>query len=55
MMKPTSTYKMSKASKIMLAMTWSRPGKRARHRSVIDAELHSRLVVKQKRDRPTDQ
>lgn len=51
MMKPGPNYKMSKAAKIYLAQTWSRPQRRARKISTIQAELYSRVIVKFKRDK----
>jgi len=51
MMKPTASYKMTKSGKIYLANTWHKPGRNARRRSVIQAELYSMLVVRNKKDR----
>lgn len=50
-MKPTANYKMSKAGKINLAMNWNKPGRAARKRSIVQAELYSTLVVRPKKDR----
>ena len=48
---PGSNYKMSKAGKIALAVNWNRPDKRARRKSIIQAELYGSEVIKSKRER----
>jgi len=44
-------YRMSKAAKIVLAVNWNRPCRRARKRAIIQAELHGSEVVKSRKDR----
>ena len=44
------TYRMSKAAKIALAVSWNRPWRRARKRAIIQAELHGSEVVKSRKD-----
>lgn len=51
MKKPGPNYKMSKAGKIHLAVNWSRPGKSARKRTLIEGEIYGREVIKSKRER----
>lgn len=51
MLKPTSTYKMSKSGKIYLAQTWNRPLANQRRKNLIEAELASRISVRTKREK----
>lgn len=51
MMKPGPNFRMSKAGKIYLAVTWNRPNKRARRLSTIQSELYGSAVVKSRRER----
>jgi hypothetical protein len=51
MKKPGSSYKMSKAGKTNLAMNWHKPGRAARKRSIIQAELYGAEVVKSRKER----
>jgi len=53
MLKPTSTYKMSKQTKRDLALgTWTSLDQRHQwKRAMIQAELASRVVVKTKKDK----
>jgi hypothetical protein len=55
MLKPTSTYKMSKPTKTMLALSGFRNDndRHAWRAAMIGAELASRVVVKSKADRKT--
>lgn len=50
-MKPGPNYRMSRAGKIYLAVTWNRPNRRARRASVIQAELYGSAVIKSRRER----
>ncbi len=54
MSKPTASYRMSKAGKIYLACTWDRPDFGQRKRSLIDAEIKGREVVRSKRERTNE-
>ena len=49
-MKPGPNYRMSRAAKTQLAHLWNRPFRNAIKRAIIEGELHSRVVVKGKRD-----
>lgn len=51
MKKPSANYKMSKAGKINLAMNWHKPGRGARRRSIIQAELYGAEVVRSRKER----
>lgn len=55
MLKPTSTYKMSKPTKTMLALNGFRndTDRHTWRRAMIDAELAAKVVVKSKADRKT--
>lgn len=48
---PGPNYKMSKAGKINLAVNWAKPGRAARKRSIVQAELYGAEVVRAKRER----
>lgn len=50
-MKPGSNYRMSKAGKIYLAVTWNRPNRKARRQSTIQAELYGSAIIKSRRER----
>jgi hypothetical protein len=50
-MKPTATYKMSRAAKTALAVNWNRPNRGQFKRTIIEGELFGRQIVKGKRDR----
>lgn len=51
MMKPGPNYRMSKASKINLAVNWWRAGQAVRRRALIMGELHGAVIIKSKRER----
>ncbi len=51
MLSPNSSYRMSKAGKILLANSWHLPGQRQLRRSIIQAELAARIQVRTKRER----
>ena len=48
---PGPNFKMSKAGKINLAVKWHKPGRAARKRSVVQAELYGAEVIKSRRER----
>jgi len=50
MSSPTSSYRMSKAGKIVLARSWNRPHLGALRRSIIQAELASKVQVRGRRE-----
>ena len=50
-MKPTASYKMSRAAKTALAFSWNSPKKGQLKRTIIEGELYSRQIVKGKRER----
>lgn len=50
-MKPGPNYRMSKAGKTYLAVTWNRNNRRARKQSLIQSELYGSAVIKSKRER----
>jgi len=52
MLKPNSTYKMSKAAKTYLAVNWNRPGVRSIMRSTVQAELTEKLQPRGRREKP---
>ena len=49
-MKPGPNYKMSRATKTMLARNWNNPNLSSIRRSAIQGELLSTLSVKHKND-----
>lgn len=51
MKKPGPNYKMSKAGKINIAVNWSKPGRAARKRGIVQAELYGSEVVRSRRER----
>jgi hypothetical protein len=51
MKKPGPNFKMSKAGKINLAVNSHKPGRAARKRGIIQAELYGSEVVKSRKDR----
>ena len=54
MMKPGANYKMSRATKTMLARNWANPKFSVIRRAAIEGELYSRVVVKNKKPQPGD-
>ena len=54
MLTPGPNYKMSKAGKIYLAVTWNRALLNQRKRALIQAELADKVVIRSKRDRGGD-
>lgn len=50
-MRPTATYKMSRAAKTALAVNWNRPNRGQFKRTIIEGELYGRQIVKGKRER----
>lgn len=50
-MKPGPNYRMSRAAKTHLAVTWDRACKRARRMAVIQAELLGAAAIKNKKTR----
>jgi hypothetical protein len=50
MLSPTSSFKMSKAGKIVLANAWNRAGRGQLRRSIIQGELAAKVQVRTKRD-----
>jgi hypothetical protein len=51
MMKPGPNYKMSRATKTMLARNWDNKNIGEIRRTAIQGELYGRVIVKTKRDR----
>lgn len=51
MKRPGPNYRMSKSGKIYLAVTWARPNRTQRRRSLVQSELYGAELVKSKRDR----
>lgn len=51
MMRPGPNYKMSRATKTMLARNWANKNIGQIRRAAIEGELYSRVVVKSKRDK----
>lgn len=54
MLAPTSSFKMSKAGKILLARAWNRAGRGQLRRSIIQAELAAKIQPRGRRERDTD-
>lgn len=51
MLKPNSTYKMSKAAKTYLANNWHRPGIRSIMRATVAAELADKIQPRGRKER----
>ena len=51
MKKPGPNYKMSKAGKINIAVNWSKPGRAARKRGIVQAELYGAETIRSRRER----
>lgn len=51
MMKAGPNYRMSKAGKINLAVNWNKPGRGARRRSIVQAELYGSVSVKSRKEK----
>ena len=54
MLKPNSTYKMSKAAKTYLAFNWHRPGVRSIMRATVQAELADKIQPRGRREKAND-
>lgn len=54
MLSPTSSFKMSKAGKIVLAMAWNRAGRGQLRRSIIQAELAAKIQPRGRREGNSD-
>lgn len=53
-MKPSANYKMSRATKTMLACNWANANLSVIRRAAIQGELFGKLVVKTKKNQPGD-
>lgn len=51
MLKPNSTYRMSKAAKIYLAFNWHRTSIRSIMRATVEAELADKIQPRGRRDK----
>lgn len=51
MKRPGPNYRMSKAGKTYLAVTWHRPHKAARRRALVQAELYASEVIRPRKER----
>ena len=54
MMKPGANYKMSRATKTMLARNWANTKYSVIRRAAIEGELYSRVIVKSRTPQPGD-
>ena len=54
MLKPNSTYRMSKAAKIYLAFNWHRPSIRSIMRATVEAELADKIQPRGRKDKSAD-
>ena len=50
-MRPGPNYRMTKSSKIYLAVTWNRSNRRTRRQSIIQSELFGSAIIKGRRER----
>lgn len=51
MKQPGPNYRMSKAGKTYLAVTWNRPHKNARRRATVQSELYGSEVIRPRKER----
>ncbi len=54
MLTPNANYKMSRATKTMLARNWSNKNIGAIRRAAVQGELYGRQVIKGRKDRTGD-
>ena len=54
MLKPNSTYRMSKAAKTYLAFNWHRPSIRSIMRATVEAELADKIQPRGRREKTND-
>jgi hypothetical protein len=54
MLKPNSTYKMSRAAKTYLSVNWNRPGIRSIMRATVQAELAEKIQPRGRREKSND-
>lgn len=54
MLKPNSTYKMSKAAKTYQSFNWNRPGIRSIMRATVQAELQEKIQPRGRKDKASD-
>ena len=54
MLKPNSTYRMSKAAKTYQAVNWHRPGIRSIMRATVEAELADKIQPRGRREKTND-